>query len=59
MRFKKRSRRQPKWSEDARMHLAVFCTIAVIAGLFAIAVWLTPAESRARPPNSSSYGTAR
>jgi hypothetical protein len=62
MRFRKRSKKSARWAEDTHMMIAVFCTIAVIAGLFLSLVWLFPAESRAKDAvrvHTNSYGTAR
>lgn len=59
MRFRKVSKRQAKWSEDARMHFAALCTIALIGGLVAGAAWLWPAESRQPSVHTNSYGTSR
>lgn len=60
-RFRKRARKSARWAEDTHMTIAVFCTIAIIAGLFVGFVWLFPAESRAKSSSvhTNSYGTAR
>jgi hypothetical protein len=62
MRFRKRSKKAARWAEDTHMLIAVFCTIAIIAGVFLTFVWLFPAESRAKASSSvhtNSYGSAR
>jgi hypothetical protein len=61
MRFRRRSKKSARWAEDTHMMIAVFCTIAVIAGLFLSFVWLFPAESRATDArvHTNSYGSAR